>query len=114
MQIYTQVIMLKCVNNTYEQMQQHEHELYDADSVYNGSVEQLYAAAYVTGTQVELDDSDACELDNEVLLFANELCTDMYDNVLQVYYVHDSGFNFYVKTEQLAQLQLMQRKTETA
>ena len=74
--------------------------------MHNGG-EQFYAAAYVTGTQVELNDGEADELNNEVLLFTNELCTDMYDNMLQVYYVHDyvhdGNFNFYVKTAQLTQ-----------
>ncbi len=102
MQTYTQVNMLKYVNNTYVLMQEHEHIDYDADSVYDGV--QLYAAAQLTDIQVELDDTaHTAELDNEVLLLG-------YDSLVNVYYMHTGNlnFNFYVKTSDVQRLQLAQ------
>ena len=106
-QTFTQIHILKYVNNAYALQQQAEHEQYDADDAYDADGVQLYAAAIVSNTQTELDTEQLDVLDNEVFLFSDATCKHMYDNVLTVYYTHTSnGYSFYVNTKELVALEL--------
>jgi hypothetical protein len=106
-QTFTQIHILKYVNNAFVLQQQAEHEHYDADDVYDAHSAQLFAAAIVSDTQVELDLNDLDVLDNEVFLFSDDTCKHMYNNVLTVYYMHTSnGYSFYVNTQALVAQQL--------
>ena len=106
MQLYTKVLMLKYSNKQYTQMTNEDIEAYDADDVSG------YDGAVVTDTQHTLNDSDVDMLHgiDSITLYTDMYGDVVYNNCLQVYYMHNGNgtFTFYVKTAELAALQTIQ------